>query len=153
MVISDLVLGILASHVRGHSPVVSSLPFEAFEPLLRLLSVLVLFLSGYSLSEGGPLCGVGRSGGLKVYRGEFRFCLPFFVFAKFSTFAFGAFSRSFALAVVLAVVSAVTVVIQVGDPSLFPVSGAHGSLFFGAAHAGVFSRVVVGYARGYQHQT
>ena len=68
-----------------------------------------------------------------------------FVFAMFLTFAFGAFSRSFALAVELAVVRAVAVVFQVGDPSLFSVSGAHGSLFPGAANAGVFSRVVVGH--------
>ena len=65
------------------------------------------------------------------------------VFAMVLTFAFGAFSRCFALAVDLAVVCAVTVVFQVGDPSLFSVSGAQGSLFFGAANAGVFSRVVV----------
>ena len=50
-----------------------------------------------------------------------------FVFAIVLTFAFAAFSRRFALAVDLAVVCAVTVVVQVGDPSLFSVSSAQGS--------------------------
>jgi hypothetical protein len=106
---------------------------------------LLSVLSGHSLSEGDPLYGVGRSEGLGVYRGEFQFFALGFVFAMFFTFAFGAFSRSFALAIELAVVRAVTVVIQVGDPSLFSVSGAQGSLSSDAANAGVFSRVVVGH--------
>ena len=49
-----------------------------------------------------------------------------FVFAIVLTFAFTAFTR-FALGVYFAVVRAVTVVVQVGDPSLFSVSGAQGS--------------------------
>ena len=49
-----------------------------------------------------------------------------FVFAIVLTFAFAAFSR-FALGVYFAAVCAVTVVIQVGDPSLFSASSAQGS--------------------------